>query len=151
MDIPAVSPKSQKSLLLVIISIIGILLLSLIIYLFFEQNQLRVRLNELDEMLEQMTTENRLLKAQAADLNAKFADFDASVAAYLVAEGRPCASDTLSCIRALTKELSQKEGADCSPLTDTVCPAWSAAGADYDCCVEKLGYQWLAGRGCVLK
>ena len=42
-------------------------------------------------------------------------------------------------------------GPDCSDVQDGICPQWCAAGSDYDCCVQKAGYEWISGRGCYLK
>ena len=38
----------------------------------------------------------------------------------------------------------------CSDIKDSVCPSACAAGADYDCCVNK-GYEWFSGKGCYSK
>lgn len=66
---------------------------------------------------------------------------------YLEAEGRKCKNEIENCLDVLTVELKSKSGKDCSGISDDICPVWCAAGADYDCCIEK-GYQWIDGRGC---
>ena len=75
---------------------------------------------------------------------------------YLEAEGRKiipgenvsCSEKPKQCLEYWTQNLTQKIGPECSSVQDGICPGWCAAGADYDCCNQKEGYNWVQGRGC---
>jgi len=88
-----------------------------------------------------------IYNAKASQSAGALDKLNSKVRKYLDYEGNGCVFDTSSCLDSLLENYQEKKGADCSSLSDEVCPKWCAAGSDYDCCVEK-GYEWIAGRGC---
>lgn len=80
----------------------------------------------------------------------KYNNLNSNIKTYLEADGRECNKDVETCLDELSEKLETKSGPDCSPISDTVCPDWCAAGSDYDCCIDK-GSEWIQGRGCYSK
>lgn len=75
---------------------------------------------------------------------------DLAIVKYLKAEGKNCVGspDIEECLNYWTEKLKEIEGPECESFGDGICPRWCAAGADYDCCIEQGGTEWIRGRGC---
>lgn len=146
--IPPAEPKS-KFIYIAYITLPLLVICTLIIaYLFFRISQVERELRGKDERLQALGLQLQQTEGQLSTASSKLEKLNTSIDAYLDVEGRSCSGETSTCLDELTDRLASKEGFECSSLPDNVCPQWCTAGADYDCCIQKLGYEWIQGRGC---
>lgn len=128
-----------------VIAVWIVLIISLLINFYLYQNNLYLYQNV--NSLKSQISDTDLLKTQVSTLNSRLEVLNSKIKEYLEVEGKKCTKETQICLDELIEELNTVTGPDCSSVSDKICPKWCAAGADYDCCIEK-GYEWILGRGC---
>jgi len=149
--------EKKYNRIIILLSVFIVASIGFSIYQYQNINQLTEQVNiltqeknQLTEQVSTLTEDREKLTNQVSELNSKIENLDSKIKAYLEAEGRKCDKETEICLDELTKRLKTVVGPDCSSIPDGICPKWCAAGADYDCCIEK-GYEWIQGRGCYSK